>query len=200
MQLAGAPPVSTAMESIAIWVAPIATTIAALMTASNLGSRITGYGFIVFTLGSLAWLTLGIATGQANLLWQNIILTGLNLFGTWRWLGRQAKIEDGGATAQGRSTELASETLFAASLLTRAKLVAADGAELGSNVEAMLGCSSGRPAYLVVAAGGLAGVGETLRRVEWRDAKVEGDQIVTTLTSADFAEAATLERDRWPGR
>ena len=43
-----------------------ATTIAALMTASNLGSRITGYGFIVFTLGSIAWLTLGIATGQAN--------------------------------------------------------------------------------------------------------------------------------------
>ena len=42
------------MESIATWVAPIATTIAALMTASNLGSRITGYGFIVFTIGSLA--------------------------------------------------------------------------------------------------------------------------------------------------
>ena len=30
------------MESIASWVATIATTIAALMTASNLGSRITG--------------------------------------------------------------------------------------------------------------------------------------------------------------
>jgi len=40
------------MESIATWVAPIATTIAALMTASNLGSRITGYGFIVFTTAS----------------------------------------------------------------------------------------------------------------------------------------------------
>ena len=42
------------MESIATWVAPIATTIAALMTASNLGSRITGYGFISFTIGSIA--------------------------------------------------------------------------------------------------------------------------------------------------
>ena len=188
------------MESIATWVAPIATTIAALMTASNLGSRITGYGFIVFTLGSLAWLTLGITTGQANLLWQNIILTGLNLFGIWRWLGRQAKIEDGGTTAQGQSTELASETLFPASLLTRAQVVGAGGAELGSSVEAMLGCSSGRPAYLVIAAGGLAGVGETLRRVEWRDARVEVDQIVTTLTGAAFAQADTLERDQWPGR
>ena len=45
------------MESIAGWVAPVATTIAALMTASNLGSRITGYGFIVFTVGyaSIGW-------------------------------------------------------------------------------------------------------------------------------------------------
>ena len=40
------------MDNLAIWVAPIATTLAALMTASNLGSRITGYGFIVFTIGS----------------------------------------------------------------------------------------------------------------------------------------------------
>ena len=59
MQLAAFPPVSQAMETIATWVAPIATTIAALMTASNLGSRITGWGFVVFTLGSLGWITLG---------------------------------------------------------------------------------------------------------------------------------------------
>ena len=37
------------MENIASWVATVATIIAALMTASNLGARITGYGFIVFT-------------------------------------------------------------------------------------------------------------------------------------------------------
>ncbi len=188
------------MESIATWVAPIATTIAALMTASNLGSRITGYGFIIFTVGSLAWLTLGIATGQANLLWQNVILTALNLFGIWRWLGRQAKIEDGGAAAYEHSTDLASETLFPASLLTKAKLVDGSGVELGFSVEAMLGCRSGRPAYLVIAEGGVAGVGEALRRVEWRDASVEGDRLVTTISPADFAHAAQLTKDRWPGR
>ena len=131
------------MESIATWVAPVATTIAALMTASNLGSRITGYGFIVFTVGSLAWLTLGITTGQANLLWQNVILTALNLFGIWRWLGRQAKIEDGGSTAQAESKDMASETLFPASMFAKAKVVGAGGAELGASVEAMLGCRSG---------------------------------------------------------
>ena len=97
------------MEQIATWVAPIATTIAALMTASNLGSRITGFGFVVFTVGSLAWLTLGIATDQPNLLWQNIILTLLNLFGIWRWLGRQAKFEEGAEHAAAASERKASE-------------------------------------------------------------------------------------------
>ena len=188
------------MESLATWVAPIATTIAALMTASNLGSRITGYGFVVFTIGSLAWLTLGITTGQANLLWQNVILTALNLFGIWRWLGRQARIEEGGAAAQEQSADLPGETLFPASLLTKSRLVGAGGAELGSSVDAMLGCRSGRPYYLVIAEGGVAGVGETLRRVEWRDTHVDDDQLVTTLDPARFATAERLNRDEWPGR
>ena len=189
-----------AVESIATWVAPIATTIAALMTASNLGSRITGYGFVVFTIGSLAWLTLGITTGQANLLWQNIILTGLNLFGIWRWLGRQAKIEDGGVAAQHDSAAQPGETLFPASLLTTAKLVGAGGVEFGSSVEAMLGCRSGRPTYLVIAEGGVGGVGETLRRIEWRDARIDGDRLVTELDAEGFARAKQLTKDQWPGR
>ena len=188
------------MESIAGWVAPIATTIAALMTASNLGSRITGYGFIVFTVGSIAWLILGIVTGQPNLLWQNVILTFLNLFGIWRWLGRQARIDDGGSAAQERSAKSESETLFPASLLTRGKLVTVDGAELGSSVEAMLGCSSGRPSYLVVAKGGLAGVGETFRRVDWTNARVEDGRLVTDLTAAEFDRSEQIEKDQWPGR
>ena len=188
------------MESLATWVAPVATTIAALMTASNLGSRITGYGFAVFTVGSLAWLTLGITTGQANLLWQNVILTALNLFGVWRWLGRQTRIEEGGVAAQEQSAELASETLFPASLLTKAKLVGASGAELGSSVDAMLGCRSGRPAYLVIAEGGVAGVGETLRRVQWRDITVDEDRLLSRLTPVEFAAGEELTRDQWPGR
>lgn len=188
------------MESLATWVAPVATTIAALMTASNLGSRITGYGFIVFTVGSLAWLTLGITTGQANLLWQNIILTALNLFGIWRWLGRQARIEDGGTAAQEESADLPGETLFPASLLTKARVDGGDGKEIGTAVEAMLGCGTGRPSYVVVAEGGVAGVGETLRRVEWRAARIEGDRLVTTLSAAQFAAAPKLTKDQWPGR
>ena len=47
------------MADIISWIATVATIIAALMTASNLGSRITGYGFGVFTVGSLSWLAIG---------------------------------------------------------------------------------------------------------------------------------------------
>ena len=44
------------MADIISWVATIATIVAASMTAANLGSRITGYGFCVFLAGSIAWL------------------------------------------------------------------------------------------------------------------------------------------------
>jgi len=41
------------------WVATVATIIAASMTAANLGTRITGYGFVVFTIGALCWIAVG---------------------------------------------------------------------------------------------------------------------------------------------
>src|SRR6201999_4586061 len=61
------------VTEIAEWVAPIATMIAALMTASNLGPRVTGWGFVVFTIGAIAWALIGLTTGQSNLLWQNVL-------------------------------------------------------------------------------------------------------------------------------
>ena len=188
------------MENIASWVAPIATTIAALMTASNLGSRITGYGFVVFTVGSLAWLTLGIVTGQPNLLWQSVILTGLNLFGIWRWLGRQAQIEDGAMAAAETSTELPSASLFPASLLTKAKLHDTNDAPIATCVDAMFDRRTGRPIYLVVAEGGVAGVGETLRRLPWSDVVVVDDHLRASLVASELRWFDSLERDQWPGR
>ena len=185
------------MEDIAAWIAPIATTIAALMTASNLGSRVTGWGFVVFAIGSLAWLALGIATGQSNLLWQNIILTALNLFGIWRWLGRQAKLEEGGARAQAHSETTPGEPMFPVSLLTRAKLKAADGGELGACVDAMADCERGGLRYLVVTSGGVGGIGETVRRLDWKDAKVEGKSVSTTLDDHDFEALEQLAKDDW---
>lgn len=188
------------MENLAIWVAPIATTIAALMTASNLGARITGYGFIVFTLGSIAWATLGIATGQANLLWQNVILTGLNLFGVWRWLGRQAKIEEGGESAAEASETTPGEDLFPVSMLAKARVLGKSGAELGISVDAMARGRSGQIVYLVVGHGGVAGLGESLRRIDWHHVSVDGDEVRARLGAREFARLEPLPKDDWPGR
>jgi hypothetical protein len=46
------------MDQTVSWIATAATILAACFTASNLGSRITGIGFIIFTIGSIAWFAL----------------------------------------------------------------------------------------------------------------------------------------------
>lgn len=93
------------MEQIANWVAPIATTIAAIMVAANLGTRLTGYGFIVFSVGSIAWMAIGWYTDQANLVWQNAFLLLVNIVGIWRWLGLRARYEKGAQVATDASVE-----------------------------------------------------------------------------------------------
>lgn len=92
------------MEEIANWLAPIATTIAAVMVAANLGARLTGFGFIVFCVGSIGWMIVGFGTGQMNLVWQNALLLVVNLVGVWRWLGLRAGYEKGAAVATRAST------------------------------------------------------------------------------------------------
>ena len=87
------------MESIANWVAPIATTIAAILVAANLEARLTGIGFIVFAIGSIGWIIIGAASSQPNLVWQNVTLLLINLFGVWRWLGLRARYRKGAAVA-----------------------------------------------------------------------------------------------------
>jgi len=186
------------MEQLASYVAPVATTIAALIVASNLGSRITGLGFIVFTIGSIAWALLGLATDQPNLLWQNVVLTALNLFGVWRWLGRQRWIEEGGETAAEDSKATSGENLFPVSMLTRAPVMSSDGEELGRSVDGMAGCISGKLAYIVVSEGGVAGVGETLRRLPWAGCSVEDEQVMTALPRSRFCALEALEPDHWP--
>ena len=181
------------------WVATIATVIAAFLTAANLGSRITGYGFCVFLVGSLCWFTVGIRTGQPALAWTNLVLITLNVFGIWRWLGRQTRVEEGARSASEASEETPGEALFPVSLLSRAPVMSG-GVEFGHSVDAMAGCSSGRLSYVVVSAGGVAGLGETLRRIPWNDAKMNGEELVTRLNRDQFNRLEELPRDQWPAR
>lgn len=188
------------MTDIVSWVATLATIGAALMTASNLGSRITGYGFIIFTVGALAWLALGLLTRQQALVTTNIVMTGVNLFGVWRWLGRQARLEEGARAAADASESKPGEALFPVSLLSGAPILCADGSAAGTSVDAMAGCNSGRLAYVVASEGGVAGVGETLRRVPWSEARVEGDRVIIDGDKGAFHRLRPILRDEWPAR
>ncbi len=181
------------------WVATAATILAAFMTASNLGSRVTGYGFAIFTFGALCWIATGLMTGQPALTWTNIVLTALDIFGVWRWLGRQAKVEEGGRTASEASEHTPGEALFPVSLLMRAPVLCG-ATHVGHCVEAMAGCRSGRLDYVVVSEGGLAGVGERLRRLPWADAHVDGESVVTHFGADRFGSLEELAKDQWPGR
>ncbi|MGZ2411390.1 hypothetical protein ACUXST_000787 [Sphingomonas sp. F9_3S_D5_B_2] len=180
------------------WVATAATIIAACMTASNLGSRITGYGFAVFTVGALCWIASGLMNHQPAIVWTNIVLTVLDLFGIWRWLGRQAKVEEGAKAAAKASERTPGEALFPVSLLTSAP-VECGGVQVGSCVDGMASCSSGRLSYVVVSQGGVAGVGETLRRLPWTAAHVNGERLIAKLGRGDLDDLEQLPKDHWPG-
>ncbi len=94
------------METAANWIAPIATTLAAIMVAANLGSRFTGWGFVVFCVGSVAWIVIGLLTDQPSLLWQNVFLFAVNVVGIWRWLGLRARYEKGAEKATGDTARI----------------------------------------------------------------------------------------------
>jgi hypothetical protein len=180
------------------WMATIATVIAASMTAANLGTRMTGYGFCVFLLGSLSWLAASLLTGQPALMWTNAVLTVLNIFGIWRWLGRQSRIEEGASVAAEASKQSSGESLFPVSLLLKASIEDGRGNVLGTCVDAMAGCRNGDLRYVVASEGGVAGVGETLRRIPWQQSRMESDRLITNADRID--SFAKIEKGEWPAR
>ncbi|CAM3820601.1 hypothetical protein [Litorimonas haliclonae] len=78
------------MEDIIQWFATITGVAAAIMVASNISAKVSGYGFIIFTGSSIAWVTFGILAGEPPLTIQNVVLTIINLVGIYRWLIRPA--------------------------------------------------------------------------------------------------------------
>lgn len=186
------------IETIASYVAPIATMIAAMMTAANLGARVTGWGFVVFTIGAIAWVIQALATGQTNLLISNGFLLLVDIVGIWRWLGRQSAYEDGARAARTESVEAATPTLFPLGALAGKPVKAADGATIGTTVEAMATCDRGAVAYVVVSRGGVGGIGETLHAIGWHESVYHDEGLETHLTEDDLANRPVLDRACWP--
>ena len=172
---------------IAGWVALAATCVAALMTAANLGARVTGWGFVVFTLGAAAWIVVGLATGQKQLLWSNIFLGVVDLVGIWRWLGRQARFSDAARAEEARSAREEGGDRFSVTGLGGMAVNGRDGEGIAHVVDALAACTDGRIDYLIVREGGVAGVGETLRRLPWSAARVRDKAIETDLDAAALA-------------
>ena len=108
-------------------------------------------------------------------------------------------MEEGGRAASAASERTPGEALFPVSLLLRAP-VRCGTDEVGHCIDAMAGCRSGRLDYLVVSEGGVAGVGERLRRLAWSDSHVDEEAVVTTLSAERFGRLEELQRDEWPGR
>jgi hypothetical protein len=188
------------MEDWAGWVAPISTTLAACMTAANLGPRVTGWGFVVFTVGSIAWALVGLGTGQANLVWQNAVLTGINLIGVWRWLGREARYAEGGAHAAEASRAAPTPTLFPVSRFSGGAIVGPGGDQLAQAVDAMAECGSGRIAYVVAREGGIGGVGERLHAIPFDRVRPDDAGLSTTLTATALRGLAEVDPAHWPRR
>ena len=187
------------MEAIVGWLAPIATILAACVTAANLGSRITGWGFVIFTIGSIAWTTYGVITGQPNLLWQNVALTVVNLVGVWRWLGRRARFDEGAKSAAHKSQVRPGPPMFPVSRLASMPVTRKDGGRIGTTVDAMASCDTGRINYIVISDGGVASVGESLYALPWDRVSADSEGITVDLGQEAVNQLMPLKPDDWPG-
>ena len=186
------------MADLAGWIGPIATMLAAMITAANLGARVTGWGFVVFLAGSIAWSVVAVSTGQQNLLWTNLFLTVVNTIGIWRWLGRQAKLDDGAKAASEASRGAAAPALFPPAMLQDHALAGPDGSPIGRVAGAMAECGSGRIAYLVVGEGGVGGVAERLHMLPWERIEVSGETLSTQLSAEALQALPEVTPDEWP--
>lgn len=186
------------MISLVGWLATIATMIAAMMTASNLGARVTGWGFVVFSISSVCWTTLGYATGQTALVATNGFLMLTNLVGIWRWLGQQTKYEDGGRSAETASQRSDTPNLFTATGLIGMAVDDKSGMNLGRVVEALIECSTGRINYVVISDERYAGLEETLRAVPLESLRIGYTRMTLLLDGPSFLSQPVLKSRDWP--
>ena len=186
------------LETIAGWVAPVATMIAAMMTAANLGARVTGWGFVVFVAGSICWSVVGLTSGQTNLVATNVFLTLVNLIGVWRWLGKQRAYEDGGKSAERASRRSAVPSLITATGISGMPVEDETGKSIGKGVEALIECKSGCVSYIVLASGGLGGVDEQLRAVPISSVQFTSGKLKLRISEPEFLDLAPLAAGDWP--
>jgi len=185
------------MVELAGWIAPIATMIAAMMTAANLGSRVTGWRFVVFLAGAIAWTIVAIATSQSNLLWSNAFLGLVDLIGIWRWLGRRATLDDGAEKAIAASDRKAVPALFPTSLIEGGAIKDSTGKTIAHSVGAMAERDSGRLAYVVAHEGAVADLGGRHVAIPWSWLTAAGDAFEIAARH-DLGALQPIDPGHWP--
>lgn len=187
------------MSDVAAWVASATTMIAAIMTAANLGMRITGWGFVVFAVGSVTWASVGIVNGQSSLVVTNSFLCLVNLFGVWRWLGRRARYEAGSAIAADRSRRRSKvPSLISGSSVIGATMEDCNGELVGTVIDTMIDCDHLTLSYIVVAHGGLGGAGETLRAIAPDNITFGMNSVRCNLSADQISNINSINDLEWP--
>ena len=86
------------MIDILEWYGAIAAVIAALVVASDISRRVTGWAFVLFVTSSAALIAWGfLSDDAAGIGWQNICLLAINAWGVYRYLLRPSPREITGA-------------------------------------------------------------------------------------------------------
>lgn len=186
------------MEEPAGWVASAATMIAAVMVAANLGSRVTGWGFVVFTVGSVSWSLVAVISGQNSLLLTNGFLTLVNIAGVWRWLGQQAHLEHGRNRAVQISREAPVATVFAVSSVLGSAVLGPDCKPIAKIADILLRADNGGISYVVLSQGGMVGFGEQLHAIPGKHLSFASDEVHCALDAQAVAALPELAPDNWP--
>jgi putative effector of murein hydrolase LrgA (UPF0299 family) len=71
------------------WYATVSGIVAALMLASDLSRRVTGWGFVLFCTMNIAWIWFAMIDETGGLMTQNIVLFFINALGIYRYLLRK---------------------------------------------------------------------------------------------------------------
>ena len=68
------------------WFAAVGAIVAAGLIAADLGRKVTGWAFVLFTAVSVAWVASGLMNQAWTLVIQNGLLLAVNLWGVWQFL------------------------------------------------------------------------------------------------------------------
>ena len=188
------------MADIISWVATVATIVAAFMTAANLGSRVTGYGFAVFTFGALCWIAAGVLTRPAGADVDQ--RRSVRPRPVRRVALARAVRRGGGGRARRRRSERADAGRSAVpGFVAGPRPVRCGDREVGHCIDAMAGCRSGRSIISSCPKAGSPGSANGCAACRGA-MRMSTTNTVVARTSPPSASTASksCEGTEWPGR